>query len=82
MARDCQVEAPGRSARRPAPLEESSRMDVFRTVTAPERYGPLQADFQYDLRAGLTVLIGPNNAGKSALLQLLFRERHRSVLTV
>jgi hypothetical protein len=48
-------------------------MDVFRTVTTPEQYGPLQAGFQYDLRKGLSVLVGPNNAGKSALLQMLFR---------
>jgi hypothetical protein len=39
-------------------------------------YGPVQGDFRYDLRSGYTALVGPNNAGKSALLQLVFRSLH------
>jgi hypothetical protein len=48
-------------------------MDLFRTATASEQYGPLQPNFQYDMRTGYTALVGPNNAGKSSLLQLIFR---------
>jgi AAA domain, putative AbiEii toxin, Type IV TA system len=38
-----------------------------------EQYGSLPANFTYDLREGYTALLGPNNAGKSTLLQFLFR---------
>jgi energy-coupling factor transporter ATP-binding protein EcfA2 len=48
-------------------------MDLFKAVGAPEQYGPLQANFSYDVRSGYTALVGANNAGKSALLQLIFR---------
>jgi energy-coupling factor transporter ATP-binding protein EcfA2 len=49
-------------------------MELWRDVTGPSQYGPLQAGFRYGLRRGYTALIGPNNAGKSTLLQLIFRE--------
>src|SRR5438132_1506888 len=35
-------------------------------------YGPLSADFHFVLSDGYTVLVGPNNVGKSAILQLSF----------
>ena len=47
---------------------------VVQTIALGADYGPLRAGLQYDLRDGYTVLVGPNNAGKSALLQLIFRE--------
>jgi hypothetical protein len=49
-------------------------MELFRTVGAQDGYGPLQANFSYDVRSGYTALVGTNNAGKSALLQLIFRD--------
>ena len=36
-------------------------------------YGPLQGNFHMVIPDGYSVLIGPNNAGKSAILQLIFR---------
>src|SRR6266511_4025679 len=50
-------------------------MEEIRNLTVPaeQRYGPLAAGFRYDLRSGYTSLVGPNNAGKSALLQWIFR---------
>jgi hypothetical protein len=43
------------------------------TLTPGSQFGPLPADFRYDLQTGYTALVGPNNAGKSALLQLAYR---------
>jgi len=40
--------------------------------TSTNQYGPLQPNFTFDLEDGYTVLIGRNNSGKSAILQLLF----------
>lgn len=48
-------------------------VDPFRTISISEQYGALQAGFQYDVRSGYTALVGPNNAGKSSLLQAIFR---------
>lgn len=50
-------------------------MDPLRDIQlgADQPYGPLQGDFRYTLRTGYSTLVGPNNAGKSSLLQLLFR---------
>lgn len=48
-------------------------MEEIRTIQVAPAYGPLQNAFRYDLRAGYTALVGPNNAGKSSLLQLVFR---------
>jgi hypothetical protein len=46
------------------------RLDIS---TPGGAYGPLAADFTYDLRLGYTALVGPNNTGKSSILQLIFR---------
>lgn len=43
-----------------------------RPIAAKQRYGPLQAGFQFDLAHGYQVLTGANNSGKSTLLQLTF----------
>jgi hypothetical protein len=50
-------------------------LDVIRNfqLGQGQPYGPLAENFRYDLRAGYTALVGPNNAGKSSLLQLIFR---------
>lgn len=43
-------------------------------ITTNTRFGPLQEGFALDLpETGLVVLTGPNNAGKSAVLQLTFK---------
>jgi ABC-type cobalamin/Fe3+-siderophores transport system ATPase subunit len=49
-------------------------MPVVRTITPGSQYGPLRADLHYDLQTGYSVLLGKNNAGKSSLLQLIFRD--------
>jgi ABC-type hemin transport system ATPase subunit len=49
-------------------------MDIYTTLVVQQQYGAIPANFHYDLRTGYTVLLGPNNAGKSALLQALFRK--------
>lgn len=46
---------------------------LLTVTTGAAPYGPLQPNFRYDARSGYTVLVGQNNAGKSALLQLTFR---------
>jgi hypothetical protein len=48
-------------------------MEVVHNAVASDQYGPLQANFTYDVRNGYTAIAGPNNAGKSAILQLIFR---------
>lgn len=48
-------------------------LESFVTVRTDAQYGPLNAGFTYDLRKGYTALVGPNNSGKSSLLQLIFR---------
>jgi putative AbiEii toxin of type IV toxin-antitoxin system len=42
-------------------------------ISTQNRYGPLQAGFAFDLEKGYKVLIGRNNSGKSAILQLVFK---------
>ena len=37
------------------------------------RFGPIREDFSLSIGDGYSVLVGPNNAGKSAVLQLAFR---------
>ena len=49
-------------------------MARFRIVKITNQYGPLPPDFTYEFRDGYTALVGPNNSGKSALLQLLFSD--------
>lgn len=39
-----------------------------------DRIGPLQPGFRFDLGSGYQALVGGNNAGKSAILQLVFRQ--------
>jgi len=41
-------------------------------IQAGTRYGPLQPGFSFELERGYKVLIGKNNSGKSAILQLAF----------
>jgi len=50
-------------------------MDPLRDIQlgGGEQYGPLPGNFRYTVREGYTALVGPNNAGKSSLLQLIFR---------
>jgi energy-coupling factor transporter ATP-binding protein EcfA2 len=48
-------------------------MEQFRTVSLDGQYGLLPAGFTYEVRRGYTALVGPNNAGKSSLLQAIFR---------
>lgn len=50
-------------------------MDPLRDIQLgqDQPYGPLQGDFRYTVRTEYTALVGPNNAGKSSLLQLIFR---------
>src|SRR5437870_4065290 len=42
-------------------------------ISTTNRYGPLQEGFGFDLAEGYRVLVGRNNSGKSAILQLVFR---------
>src|SRR2546429_6965082 len=42
-------------------------------VSTPNVYGPLQAGFTFGIKDGYQVLTGPNNAGKSAILQMVFK---------
>lgn len=42
------------------------------TFSAPNRFGPLNEGFSFQVNDGLTSLIGVNDSGKSALLQLAF----------
>jgi ABC-type phosphonate transport system ATPase subunit len=51
----------------------TSERRVLHTVQTSGQYGPIHADFHFDLLSGYTALFGANNAGKSALLQLIFR---------
>lgn len=39
-------------------------------------YGPLAANFRFNLSNGYTVLTGENNSGKSAVLQFIFRSAY------
>lgn len=49
-------------------------MDVILDVsTGSDLYGPLPPGFHFQLTSGYTTLVGANNAGKSAILQLTFR---------
>jgi ABC-type branched-subunit amino acid transport system ATPase component len=50
-------------------------MDVLDQIQVAEgsNYGPLQSRFTFELRRGYTALVGANNSGKSAILQLIFR---------
>lgn len=69
------------NARIPTTAEGGYRLapgvQLLRTITTGSTpYGPLQAEFHYDARYGYTALVGPNNAGKSSLLQLIFRTLH------
>lgn len=45
--------------------------------TGQNRYGPIQPGFTFSLPDGYQVLTGPNNSGKSSLLQLAFVARFR-----
>jgi putative AbiEii toxin of type IV toxin-antitoxin system len=49
--------------------EEWFVVDVPQEAT----FGPLQSGFSYSIAKGYTALVGANNAGKSAILQLAFR---------
>jgi len=42
--------------------------------TGNTSYGPLQKEFSFTLESDYSVLVGPNNAGKTAILQLAFRK--------
>jgi len=42
-------------------------------ISTPNRYGPLQDGFGFELGEGYQVLVGRNNSGKSAVLQLVFK---------
>lgn len=42
-------------------------------ISTPNRYGPLQDGFAFELGDGYIVLVGENNSGKSAVLQLAFK---------
>ena len=42
-------------------------------------YGPLQQGFSFEVKDGYSVLIGPNDLGKSAILQLIFSKLVRDV---
>jgi energy-coupling factor transporter ATP-binding protein EcfA2 len=46
---------------------------LLTTITnGSNQYGPLQPNLHHDLFEGYTVFVGPNNAGKSALMQMMF----------
>ncbi len=42
-------------------------------ISTQNRYGPLQEGFAFELDGGYRVLVGENNSGKSAVLQLVFK---------
>ncbi len=42
-------------------------------IATPSRYGALQDGFAFELGDGYVVLVGENNSGKSAVLQLVFK---------
>ncbi len=44
-----------------------------RRVVTSARFGPLHPGFEIEIDEGYSSLIGPNNTGKSAILQLAFR---------
>lgn len=46
---------------------------LLTTIATPAAFGPLQASFNFGLEDGYSALVGANNAGKSAILQLMFR---------
>jgi ATPase subunit of ABC transporter with duplicated ATPase domains len=43
-------------------------------VQASQKYGRLQQGFSFELESGYRVLAGPNNSGKSSILQLIFSQ--------
>jgi len=43
------------------------------TIVTPGAFGPLQSNFNFELEDGYSALVGANNAGKSAILQFIFR---------
>jgi ABC-type multidrug transport system ATPase subunit len=48
-------------------------MSLIQTIRPGTQYGALHDAFHFDLEDGYTVLVGPNNAGKSALLHIIYR---------
>lgn len=42
-------------------------------ISTTKRYGPLQEGFSFELGEGYKVVVGRNNSGKSAILQLVFK---------
>ncbi len=42
-------------------------------VRANKNQGPLQTGFTFELEDGYSVLVGPNEAGKSSILQMIFK---------
>src|SRR6478752_5316371 len=53
-----------------------SSVTLPRPISSPDQYGPVPAGFSLNLTSSYTTLIGPNNAGKSALLQYVFRHAY------
>jgi hypothetical protein len=48
-------------------------MTLLTNIAIGSPFGPLQQTFQFGLEDGSSALLGANNSGKSAILQLIFR---------
>lgn len=52
---------------------------MIKIGTDQKEFGPLKPGFTFDLEEGYQVLVGENNSGKSAIIQLIFKKLAREI---